>query len=376
MTERRAEALALSKGQEPTASAVERVARRVGMEDAAWAFTQWELRRRGEAKFGMASEMLFVREALEQATHERVAAWRAGRFPSGELVADLTCGIGGDLIALARRGPAVGYELDPERAACARHNLEVHGLRAPVREKDSLRVPWEWRYAMADPARRVEGRRMLDPDSFSPDPAAVAERMRELELGAIKLSPMLDDEYLESFGGGLEFVSHRGECVEAVVWLGRRANPGRRAVQVESAEELEAGEPPFAMHEPQAFVFEADPAAIRAHALGSLCERYDLAALGESNGYLTGPEDAESPWLRSYRRIWFGAFHGKAVRQALADLDLRLEAVKTRGVKLDPAALKKQLRHDGRTPVALMLYPEGPKVRALLAASVRPGTGR
>ena len=107
------EALAALRDQAPTPKNLERAAREHGIEAARWAIGQWELRKKAVGKFKQAAEMLFTAEALEQSTHEAVAKWRASQFPEGALVADLTTGIGGDLIALAKRGPVLGFDLDP-----------------------------------------------------------------------------------------------------------------------------------------------------------------------------------------------------------------------------------------------------------------------
>ena len=177
--------------------------------------------RTAKAKFKEAEQMLFDRDGLEMASHETVAAYHASRYPEGVRVADLTSGIGADLVALARRGEAVGFELDEVRAAYARHNLEILGLSADILVIDSLVADWDFQYAYADPARRVGSSRTLNPADFSPDPVLLAERFRGLRRGAMKLSPMLRDDFLLQFGGELEFVSFRGECREALVWLGR-----------------------------------------------------------------------------------------------------------------------------------------------------------
>src|SRR5688500_18840355 len=73
---------------------------------------QAELRRRAAAKFAAAERMFFTPLGLEQATDETVAAYKSGRFPAGPR-ADLCCGIGGDLLALAARGAATGVERQP-----------------------------------------------------------------------------------------------------------------------------------------------------------------------------------------------------------------------------------------------------------------------
>src|ERR1700746_2210369 len=65
------------------------------------ATAQHELRLAAGAKFGRAMEMLFTRAGYEQSSSEPIARHRAARFGDTSRIADLCCGIGGDLIALA-----------------------------------------------------------------------------------------------------------------------------------------------------------------------------------------------------------------------------------------------------------------------------------
>jgi hypothetical protein len=352
-------ALQLAQDKAPTASSVESVAAATSAEAASWAFTQWKLRSIARAKFAKAEQMLFVREALEQASDQRLAAYHASRFAAGAPVADLTVGIGADLIALARRGPVVGFEIDPERADCARHNLSVHGLEGDVRLQDCLAEPLGLEYAFADPSRRVEGRRTSDPGLFEPDPQALAERLRGLKLGGMKLSPMLPDSFLAAFEGRLEFASLGRECREAIVWLGAEAGAGTWAVHVESSSVLAGGGEVETVPWPEDFLFEADPAAIRAHCLGSLCDTHDLRALGDSNGYLTGPASVDSPWLRGYRVLARCSADDKATKAKLRELGVGVFAAKARGPKVDVEALVRRYRGYGDPRALLVVYAEG-----------------
>ena len=326
------------------------------------------LRGRARSKFKLADQMLFKREALEQATNETVAAYHASLFPVGVSVFDLTAGIGADLIALTKRGPAVGFELDEERAVYARHNLSVHGLEAELHVMDSSNAVGH-ELAYADPARRVESRRTLDPSEFSPDPARLAAQFSELRLGVIKLSPLLSDAFLDSLGPRLEFLSFGGECREALVICGRSAEAGRFAVLVETGERIATDdELPLPASTPDAFLFDCDPAAVRAHALGTLCKQFNLVPLGTSNGYLSGPELVFSPWLRGYRVLYSGKADPKATRRALRELDGHVFEIKQRGVKADVVRLRKELAGEGSVPVSLVLWPDGASVRHVLAA--------
>src|SRR5688500_5566620 len=63
---------------------------------------QVQLRQKAREKFAAASRMFYTKLALEQATDESVAGYKASRFPAAGRVADLCCGIGGDLLSLAR----------------------------------------------------------------------------------------------------------------------------------------------------------------------------------------------------------------------------------------------------------------------------------
>ena len=166
MTSKQQRALALTAGLAATPKAIDRIGAKAGVEEARWAFTQWELRRKGRKKFERALEMLFDRDGLEMATHERIAAYHASRFEPGELVGDLTVGVGADLVALAKRGPTVGYEISKERRACARHNLLVEGLEAEIWDADCFQPGWNFDAAFADPARRRKGVRQVSPEQF------------------------------------------------------------------------------------------------------------------------------------------------------------------------------------------------------------------
>jgi len=78
------------------------------------ALTQQVLRTTARAKFSHADQMLFTRAGLEQASSELTARHAAARFAGARVVADLCCGIGGNLAALAGAGAAASPVGTPE----------------------------------------------------------------------------------------------------------------------------------------------------------------------------------------------------------------------------------------------------------------------
>ncbi len=359
----REQALTLAKGLAASPANIDRIARSVGPEVARWAFSQWELRSRAKHKFARADEMLFVREALEQSTAETLASYHASLFPEGQFVADLTAGIGGDLLALARRGPAIGFELDSDRAEAARHNLSIHKLNAEVREEDSLSVEWNWEFALADPARRVQGRRTLDPTEFSPNPVELASRFAHLRLGILKLSPLLPDSFLTTLGPSLKFVSCQDECREALVGAGSQAREERLAIHIESGDSLPAGlDAPYTETVGE-FFFDADPAAVRAHSLGTLANRHGLCGLGDSRGYLTGSDLQASPWLRPYRVLYSDKADIAKTRKQLQQLGAATPEIKQRHAEQNGDQIRKALRGDGTRRLSVAIWPVGRSLR-------------
>lgn len=368
---------ALSKANSLTPKQLEK---QFGPEVSRWALQQIELRKKARSKFADPESMLFEREALEQATHEEVAKYHASRFPAEAQVADITCGIGSDLRAFIS---AIGFELDADRAFYARHNSN-----AEVRIDDGLGyvlshdVPYIW----ADPDRRdSSGRRLADPSSYSPNPLDIP---RDRELTGIKLSPLLSDEYLTSVGDRVEFISYRGECREAIAWSGHAIQSddltglplwqerslrskietgesnepsGIYAVRVENGATLSRKEIFDVEADPSEFIYDADPAAVRAHALG----HFNLPQLGDSPGYLTGPL-IESDWLTPYQVVASGSFDVKRIKEALRTHGLRVFEVKQRGAGLDPATVMKQVKTDG-DPVSLIAWRVEKSVRFALA---------
>ncbi len=298
------------------------------------------------------------------ATHERVAEFHASLFPPEDHVVDMTCGLGADLIALARRGLVTGYDTDAERIKLARHNLEVHDLDACLVQHTNGSDPLE--YAFADPARRSGGKRVSrDADAYEPSLDELVPVLSNAKGAALKLSPLLDDRLLESLGGQVVFVSYERECREALVLYGicRREAPVE-AVHIESGEWLAGGEQAvFGFDSVDAYFYEADPAAIRAHALGELCDRFDLRPLGDSGGYLTGETEIRSPWLRGYRVLSSGKADVSSTKAKLVELGSATPVVKQRAAGLDVVKLQKQLKMTGRRPLIVAVWPVGKSLR-------------
>ncbi len=314
------------------------------------------LRQLGAAKFSRAAEMYFVREALEQASSEVVAAHRAERFAAVgfERLADLGCGIGGDALALAKKAHVIGVEWDPVRLAMAQENVRVYGRAAHFQplQSDLLELsPLPVQACFFDPARRDEyGRRLFSVYEYRP-PLSLIDRWREGMAGtAVKISPGVDYAELPD-EAEVEIISLNGEVKEAVLWFGDlHSGANRRATLLPEGYTLtnaDLPDAPIPTSEPLAYLYEPDKAVIRAHLVEALATELDAFKLSDDIAYLTAAASQPTPFARCFAIEDSFPFQLKRLRHYLRQHDVGQVTVKKRGSPLEPESLQRQLRLKG-----------------------------
>ncbi|MBK9944967.1 MAG: class I SAM-dependent methyltransferase [Kouleothrix sp.] len=339
---------------------------------AAAAYELARLRRHAAAKFAGAASMYFTREALEQSSGELIAGYRARRYQPFARVADLCCGIGGDTLALARVAQVAAVDRDPLRLAIAAANARAAGLaeRVTFIEGDlvDLRLPAA-EAIFFDPARRADGRRAFTLAGYQPPVTLVGRWSAHTPAIGVKAAPGLSDADLAGLAEQLgrpaleaEFISVDGELKEAALWFGPLASPGRRATLLTSARPDQpahmhtrdsAGPAPLAP--PGAFLYEPDPAVIRAHLVAGLAQQIGAAQLDREIAYLTSDQPIATPFARCWRVLEWLPFSLKRLRARLRALDAGAVTVKKRGSPLDTDALARQLSAGGPRPLVVIL---------------------
>ena len=318
------------------------------------------LRREAVEKFPFAGKMYFTRQALEQASSYAVSSYRSTRFQSFARLVDLGCSIGGDTLALAAMAPTLGIDLDPLRLAMARANLQALGLgersklvRADLVDGLPLRAA-PGTALFFDPARRSEGRRVFSVSAYLPPLSVVSGWLAHFPTLAVKISPGVDLDELASYDAEVEFISLRGELKEAVLWFGALKSDFRRATVLPGPHTLTAetrqAEPdyPKLATAPQAYLFEPDPAVIRAGLVRSLGEQLGAAQLDPDIAYLTAGALQPTPFARAWAiEDWF-PFQLKRLRAYLRERGVGRVVVKKRGSPLQPEELIRDLRLTGQ----------------------------
>ena len=331
------------------------------------ALTQSRLRAKAHEKFGdFADGMIFTPEGLEQATRLTVAAHHAQRYrrAGAERVADLTCGIGADSLAIAGMGTSVlAIEIDELTAALATVNLR-HFPHAEVRHGDGLAVDLAAEgidAVFADPARRTRsGSRRHDPAAYAPpldDVLAVRERVPAL---GVKVGPGIPHTAVPD-DAQAQWVSVDGTVVEAGLWFGPLApdGPGRSALVLrgDNATALADDGARASVGELDSYLYEPDGAVIRAGLVATLAARLDGHLLDPTIAYVTcgTPSSSEASLASGYRVLDSMPFNVKKLRTYLRARGVGRVTVKKRGTAVTPEALRSQLALRGEESATLVL---------------------
>lgn len=332
-----------------------RLRERYPAELVATALTQHELRERAGARFSRSADMFFTRAGLEQSSAEVVARHRATRFAGDGPLADLCCGIGGDLIALAGTRNVVGVDRDPVHARLALVNAAVYGVddRVTTRVADVRDVDLSgFTAAFVDPARRDGRGRTRDGEPPLAWCVALADRVPAV---AVKAAPGVPHEVAPP-GWELEFVAVGSDLKEATLWSPALAGVARRATVLPGEHTLlpAAGEPVL-LREPGEWLLDPNPAVTRAGVVEELARSVGAGKIDDRIAFLTLDSHVSTPFARTLRVLDAGPWKERELPARLRRLDIGSVDVRRRGLAGDVDLVRKRLKLTGSRRATLVM---------------------
>jgi hypothetical protein len=331
------------------------------------ALTQQALRMSGRAKFSCAERMLFTRAGLEQASSELAAAHSAARLASFATVADLCCGIGGNLVALAggteRSGGRrlLAIDRDLTSLTFARHNVlvspvtaEVTPVCADVTEFVAAVPAGRVDAVFIDPARRSGDRRLR---------AGVSEPPMDWCLSlagwapavCVKAAPGLPRERIPA-GWEAEFLAVGRGLKEALLWSPALATASRRATILPGGDTL-TPEPGAAVpvRAPGEFLLDPNPAVTRAGLVEDLARRTGAWKIDPMIAFLAADREVVTPFARTLRVLESMPWNEKKAARRLRELGIGSADIRRRGLAGDVELIRRRLglRGAGSAVIAL-----------------------
>ena len=374
----------------------------------ATATAQHELRLAARAKFSRAADMLFTRSGYEQSSSEPIARYRADRFGDARRVADLCCGIGGDLLALAPGRAALAVDRDEVHARLALHNAAVYGetnnVRALVADVRDLSLAG-LDAVFIDPARRsgpgtasagsgpaarsdaasaradaASARAGTASAGRGGGPAGAAQRFRaglseppldwcfaladRVPAVCVKAAPGLPLDLLPE-GWEAEFIADGRDLKEAVLWSPALATappagsdgPRRATVMSGAGPRTLLAYPgdPVPVTEPGEYLLDPNPAVTRAGLVEDLARALaagggpdDVAAkIDPRIAFLTLNWPAQTPFARTLRVLDSAPWNEKRFAKRLRELGIGAADIRRRGLAGDVDQIHRRLKLAG-----------------------------
>jgi len=293
----------------------------------------------------------------------------------------LIAGIGGDLAALAARGPVTGVDRDPAVTILAAANVQAvcPGAVLDVQAVDvnccDLRQFAAWHI---DPDRRATGRRTTRVELHEPGPEVIDQLRAAQPDGAVKLAPAATLPESWEQAAELEWISRGGECRQLVCWFGCLASDvGRRRATIvadmNGAVRTLVGRGderlPLAKELGQ-YLYEPDAAVLAAGLTATLAAEQELAAITPGIAYLTADHVVADPALACFAVRELLPLDKRRLRAVLRERLIGRLEIKKRGVDVDIEKLRRELRLEGDNMATLVLLPYAGRPTALLAERI------
>ncbi|MBQ3720132.1 MAG: hypothetical protein II850_03955 [Fibrobacter sp.] len=363
--------------------------------------------------------------ALEQSTAQDIGRWKANLWPHGNdatgdttesatgegaKVHDLCCGMGGDSFYLPASLQLTGVDLDENRLAMYRHNLQAFGKAAETLNKDVREVAREngakmpasagmtkADYFTIDPARRaIEGENQRDLKNLTPTLEEVVEISRHYKGGMAKLPPGYPPAEIPD-GTEILYLGGHSDCRECLVLFGelakhpdtvraiivgkagetlaewaRRRDRSLETLDDDLQEKLDRNDSlegkdrtyrtatsrsDLPLGEIGKYIAEPAPVLIRSHLFNAAALAHDPNAhlISEGIAYVASDKPLPAPGFSCYEVLAHTEIATGAVRSMLKEHDIGKITLKLRGVKLDPDAETKRLKPKGKNS-AILFY--------------------
>jgi hypothetical protein len=402
------------------------------------ATAQHELRLAARAKFSRAMEMLFTRAGYEQSSSEPIARYRAARFGPARRVADLCCGIGGDLLALASEREALAVDLDEVHARLALHNAGVYGkaanVRAVVADVRDIRLGG-LDAVFIDPARRsgpgtaqpTAGARPARtatasarsgaaasgaPLAPASDTRGAAGRPGAADSGAprrfrtglseppldwcfaladrvpavcVKAAPGLPAELIPAHWEA-EFIADGRDLKEAVLWspalatapVAESGGPRRALVLSGSVAHALVACPgdPVPVAEPGEYLLDPNPAVTRSGLVEDLARSLGgaVAKIDPRIAFLTLSRPVQTPFARTLRVLDSAPWNEKRFARRLRELGIGAADIRRRGLAGDVDQIHRRLKLAGPNRATIVITRVNDKPWGLICADTAAPT--
>ncbi|MDP3836833.1 MAG: class I SAM-dependent methyltransferase [bacterium] len=322
--------------------------------------TLLKLRSQAQGKFVKSQEMFFTDDGLEQASGERISSYVARRIKElikDGTVTDLTCGVGGSAIFLAKYLKVRAVDIDEVHLSCARHNAERYGVSASIEfihglAEDNLNNTEAF---IIDPQRIRDGQTKTR-SIYNSQPNIVEllpQMLKVTENICLKISPAFDYEEILKLPGNpeIEIISEDNVNKGAFLWFGQFRGVARRATIIDGDTEVtytgdrgkNRAETAAALNK---YIYIPNKAIIKAELSDEVASRFKLHRISHQNELMTAHELINYPpkVFRTFEVLEYSAFSMSKTKELIKRKALDRAHIVARHFGINPEDLRKTLK--------------------------------
>lgn len=317
-----------------------------------------KIQKKNLTKNKAAADLVFTEKGAQQASSGVLAAYHGCKFQRYSTVADLCCGNGVDLLQLsAGKQHVFAVDLDEITLQTARFNTRTFNN---IEFMNSKAEEFEVKVGaiFVDPDRRSELGRLLDAEMISPPLSKLLQLQTINPNLAIKLSPAMNYHKLKLPSEyTLEFVSEDGVLKEILLCLGNLVTQGikRKAVLLPAGRELNNNNTSIPIIGIQKFIFEPDPAIIRAGLVQEVGSEIGFDLINKHLALLSGNERVFSEFGTTFSVIDNFPYNMKLLHRYLRQQQIGNLVIKTRGFPITVENFRKKLKLKGKHKTILFI---------------------
>lgn len=324
------------------------------------------LREKARDKFKEADKMFFTSLGLEQATEDVIASHIAQRFKADWQIADLGCGLGGNLLQFAKRcKKVIAVDVNEDNLFAAKLNVQAFGLSDKVEfiqqsiDETISSLAGDIKAIFLDPARdRIGDTKTRSILNSSPKILEILPKLFQITKNiAIKISPAFDWQELELLPElpEVEVISENNTCKVAMLWFGEFKRGGNKAscfrkdknyifsnYPEKNSLELDSDVRIAMASKVLEYICEPDKAISRSGLLEAYAGKYNLKRIAIGNSYLTGSSsDMEAARVFAVKQVFQLSL--KNLKQELKKLKIARAEILAKNYIIKPEEIYKRL---------------------------------
>jgi len=323
--------------------------------------TQVDIQKKIGWKLIYPEDLIFTRKGAEQCSSSLIAEYNASKMESYEKVADLCCGIGIDLISLAKKKEIVfAVDSDEETLLAAQFNCRSQNITNVIFINDKAEnFKTEVDAVYADPDRRKNNKRNIKAEDYSPSLEDLLRLNIKFPNMIIKLSPAVNYKSFKiRMDHTLEFVSEKGTLKEILLCLGdlKTKNVNRKAVLLPQSLNITDDKVcNIAVNRIDEYVYEPDPAIIRAGLAAELASKIGFNLIDDRSAILTSNHKIDDSYGKLYQVQEILPYSLRNLKIYLKANEIGELILKTRGFSESVETFRRKLRLRGKNKVIIYI---------------------